>query len=261
MPVKKVLFIGVIVSVFLLTGGCFWRGDGSSGSGTPYIPASAEQMSAIWGLQQTGIWVTGEGEVTVVPDIIQLSLGIQAEALTVAEAQKQAREAMDKVMSVLKAHKIAENDIQTQSFRIEPVRRYEPKTNMSEIIGYRVSNLVGVKIRNTADAGNIIDAVADAGGDLTVIQGINFSIDDPKPYYVQARQSAMEDAISKAEQLAKAAKVKLGKPVYINETTAYSPSPRPAFEAAAAKGIAPPTEISAGELKVQLRLEARFIIN
>jgi len=40
--------------------------------------------------QQSGIWVNGTGEVTVTPDIATLSLGIEAQADTVAEAQAQA---------------------------------------------------------------------------------------------------------------------------------------------------------------------------
>lgn len=34
--------------------------------------------------QQKGIWVNGEGEVTVTPDIAMLSLGISAQAASVA---------------------------------------------------------------------------------------------------------------------------------------------------------------------------------
>ena len=45
--------------------------------------------------QQEGIWVSGEGKVTVTPDLATLYLGIEAQADTVAEAQSQAAEAMD----------------------------------------------------------------------------------------------------------------------------------------------------------------------
>ena len=51
--------------------------------------------------QQEGIWVTGNGEVSVVPDIVTLRLGIEAQKASVAEAQTQAAEAMNKVMTVL----------------------------------------------------------------------------------------------------------------------------------------------------------------
>ena len=39
---------------------------------------------------QQGIWVTGEGKVTVTPDIANLSLGVSIQAAKVADAQSQA---------------------------------------------------------------------------------------------------------------------------------------------------------------------------
>ena len=52
--------------------------------------------------QQTGIWVNGEGKVSVTPDIATITLGIEAQDTTVAGAQAQAAPAMDAVMKVLK---------------------------------------------------------------------------------------------------------------------------------------------------------------
>src|SRR4030042_1915662 len=64
--------------------------------------------------QQEGIWVNGSGKVTAVPDLATLSLGIEAQATTVAEAQAQAVEAMDRVMKALTDGGVAKKDIQTQ---------------------------------------------------------------------------------------------------------------------------------------------------
>lgn len=76
----------------------------------------------IYSQQQVGLWVTGEGKTMASPDIVLLSLGIEAEAKAVAQAQRDAAEAMDGVMKVLKANGVAEKDIQTQRFSIYPVR-------------------------------------------------------------------------------------------------------------------------------------------
>ena len=62
--------------------------------------------------------------------------------------------------------------------------------------------MVTAKIREMDKVGSIIDAVAAAGGDYTRINNIAFSVDDPSPYYTEARQKAMADAKAKAEQLA-----------------------------------------------------------
>ena len=68
----------------------------------------------------TGIWITGRGEATGVPDLAILNLGVQALADTVAEARDQAATAMEGTVAALRANGIAERDIQTAYFNISP---------------------------------------------------------------------------------------------------------------------------------------------
>ena len=70
----------------------------------------------------------------------------------------------------------------------------------------------------------MIDAVAAAGGDLTRINGITFTLDDPTAVMKQARDMAMADAKAKAQQLASDGGVTLGKPTYISDNS-YVPTP------------------------------------
>jgi uncharacterized protein YggE len=64
--------------------------------------------------QNAGIWVNGQGKVTVTPDIAVISMGIEAQAETIEEAQNQAAISMDGLMGVLKEAGIADKDITTQ---------------------------------------------------------------------------------------------------------------------------------------------------
>jgi len=203
--------------------------------------------------QNTGIWVTGQGEAMAIPDIAELCLGIEAQADTVREAQAQASGAMDKVMEALKDNGVAEKDIQTQQFSIYPVTGWIEQWYEEEIIGYRVTNIVLAKIREVDKAGIIIDVVAKASGDLTRIQSISFSVDDPTPYYEEARGKAMEDAMNKATQLATSAGIQLGKPTYISEEAAYVP--KYFDEVARDEALAPETPISPGELKITVNVQ------
>jgi len=211
--------------------------------------------------QDIGIWVTGQGEAMAIPDIAELRLGVEARADTVAEAQTQASEAMDKVMQALKDNGVAEKDIQTRRFSIYPITRWIREKDEEEIIGYRVTNTVLAKIRAVDKAGIIIDAVAEAGGDLTRIQGISFSVDDPTPYYEEARAKAVEDAKNKAAQLAELAGVTLGKPTYISEGAIYRPEiPRAFVEEAGGMAPAPETPISPGELEITVNVQIVYAI-
>ena len=208
--------------------------------------------------QQEGIWVTGEGEVMAAPDIATLRLGIEAEEATVAEAQSQAVEAIDKVMAALTDNGVAEKDIQTQYFSIRQITRWVNEEQV--VVGYRVTNMVTAKIRDIDKTGAIIDTVAEAGGDLTRIDSLSFSIDDPSVYYDEARQEAMADAKAKAEQLAELSEVSLGKPTYISEDVS---TPYPVYRSVTVEETIPspvPTSISPGEQEISLTIQVVYAI-
>jgi uncharacterized protein YggE len=225
-------------------------------AGTAAIPEGISLST-----QQQGIWVTGEGKVTAVPDIATLRLGIEAEEATVAEAQSQASEAMDRVMTALMDNGVAEKDIQTQYFSIHRVTRWDRDKEEEVIIGYRVTNIVTAKIRDIDKAGIIIDAVAVAGGDLTRVDSISFSVDDPSDYYDEAREEAMAEARNKAQQLANLAGVSLGKATYISESTPFAPPIyRDVAEAVITAPAAPTTPISPGEMEISLNIQVVYAI-
>jgi len=243
----------MLVVVLIGAGGCV-IGEGAQVS-PPSISMTASESGEPFGIysQQVGLWVTGEGTVMATPDIVLLSLGIEAEASTVAQAQQDAAEAMDGVMKALESDGVADKDIQTQRFSIYPVRKWIEDEQREIIIGYRVTNIVVAKIRQVDKAGTIIDDVAEAGGDLTRIDSIGFTIDDPTSYYNEARSKAVADAIAKAKQMADLADIKLGKLLYISEGTS---SVSPMRDLLVKAGAAPsPTSISAGELEIQVTVQ------
>jgi len=197
------------------------------------------------------ISVTGVGKATAVPDIATISIGVQAEAKKVAEAQQMAAVAMNKTMAALEKNGVAQKDIQTRRYYINPVRE------KGEIISYRVGNIVSVKIRDIDKVGIIIDDAVEAGGDLIRVEGIRFGIDDPAPYYEKARERAVEDARAKAEQLARLNGVKLGKPIRISEGGGLFPS----YEAGGIRlsgNLAPP--ISPGEMEIAVDVSISYAI-
>jgi uncharacterized protein len=209
--------------------------------------------------QQAIISVNGTGIVTVTPDVANVNLGVQVQESTVSAAQAGAASAMEQIMAVLKANNIADNDIQTVQFSIYPSYNYDSKTGGSTISGYTVSNVISVKIRNIDNAGAVIDAVAPAGGNHTVINSIYFSVSDPSPYYSQARELAMNDAKAKAQQLASLGGVTLGKPVYITDSS-YTPS-SVNYAKDSAGMTTPSTQISAGSSDITISVQVSYSIS
>jgi len=209
--------------------------------------------------QQEGIWVSGRGEVTVTPDIATLRLGVEAQAASVATAQSQATEAMGKIMTALTDNGIAEKDIQTQYFSIRRVTKWDRDKEEEIVVGYRVTNTVNAKIREIDKAGTIIDAVVGAGGDFIRIDSIDFSVDDPSAYYEEAREKAMTDARTKAEQLAELAGASLGNATYISESS-FVPPPiyrQDVYEEAVPAAATP---ISPGEMEISLTVQVTYAI-
>ena len=212
--------------------------------------------------QQEGIWVTGQGKVSAIPDIAVVRLGIEVQDKSVASAQAQVKEAMDSVMKALADSGVAEKDIQTQYFNIYQVTRWDRDTEEEVVTGYQVSNMVSAKIRDTDKVGTVIDAVVQAGGDFIRINGVSFSVDDPTDYYEDARKEAMADAKAKAEQLASLAGVKLGKATFIAEGSSGSvnPVPQSGIAFAAEDSMSMKTSISPGEMELTLTVQVGYSI-
>ncbi len=270
MKKRLLVIVGSIMAGLLLLSGCTAPGTApwEGGFGDQPEGAVARSLQSFLSGQQVGIWVSGEGKVSAAPDVALLRLGIEVQAATVAEAQSRGSEAMNAVMAALLEKGVEEKDIKTQQFSIQPVKQWiEEEGGLrgrgKEIItGYRVTNRVVAKIRKIEDAGVTIEAVATAGGDLTRVDSISFTIDDPTPFNVQARELAVADAQAKAEQLAELSGVTLGKPTFISLS---SPFVAPAFDmrgmgVAMAESAPGPPPISPGETEVRASVQIVYAI-
>ena len=173
----------------------------------PPLPAS--QSSA-----QGGISVSGEASISLTPDIATIVLGVESIDETVADARSAAASAMAGIVNVLTEAGVADEDIQTQRLSIQP--QYDYSSEKRELIGFTVVNIVNVTVRDIDSVGSIIDKSVEAGGDLTRIQSIYFSVDDTEPYEDQLIADAVQDATDKAGRLADLTGVTLGKPLAIN---------------------------------------------
>ena len=258
----KVLLL--VLSLVLMTGlvlsGCSSESNASSKSGNGFeYSESLGSYATSDGLQYTGVWVTGTGKVTVTPDMAVLSLGVEAQSATVNEAQDDAAQAMADVMAVLAANGVAEKDIKTQWYSIAPVTKWIDDYKEQITVGYRVTNTVTVKVRDIDKVGTIIDDVTDAAGDFARVQSISFTVDDLEPYYDEAREKAVLDAMDKAEQIASLADVTLGKPFYISETGgSVPPVPYPVRDFEYSGGLDATTPISAGEMEISLMVQMAY---
>lgn len=202
------------------------------------VPAAAALAAALFlsaqvSAQDSGasefkrtISVNGLGEVKTKPDIAMITGGVLSDAPTAGEALTKNSTDMTKVMEALKNAGIAETDIQTSNFSVQPqyapYRQEDPQPQ--KVVGYQVSNQVTVTIRDVNKVGAVLDELVKVGSNN--IAGVSFGLADPKPVLNEARKAAIADAKAKADLMASAAGVSITRVLTISES-GYSGPPQP----------------------------------
>lgn len=166
------------------------------------------------GSQVNTINISGEGKVFAKPDIGQVSLSVVESAKTVDAAQSAATKAMNDVVKFLQSSGVAEKDIKTTEYSINPLYDYPDGRRVDR--GYEVRQGLTVKIRTLEDAGKIVSGAAERGANQ--IGGISFTTEDPTLLKEEARRKAIEDARAKAKVLARDLGIRLGDVVSFNES-------------------------------------------
>lgn len=165
------------------------------------------------------ITISGTGSETAVPDIAVISLGLQTEKKTVSEAQAENTETMNKARARLDQLSIPKEDISTSQYSVYPQQEWNPTTGRSIIRGYVVTQQLTVKVRNFDKIPQVLQMVGDLN--LNQVGGLTFTIDEPETYRQNARLEALTQAKTKAQALAQAAGVGLGRVVSFSEGDAY----------------------------------------
>ena len=262
-----------VVSLALLAAACSTAptpdGDGTNGPLATSDALAASRLASAYGGGQTGLHVFGVGSVTAEPDLGILNMGVEATEDTVEDARNVAAQAMNAVRAALAGVGVSDDDIETRFFSIQPeyvwreVYEGDRIQSMQELVGYRVSNNVEVKIRDLERAGEVVDAVALAGGDVIRVNNISFTVEDPLPFEMQARELAVKEARAKAEQMAGWAGESLGNLVFLSESSTPSPVRRLeayAESSADAAFALPSTSIAPGDMEVRVTVQAVWTI-
>lgn len=202
------------------------------------------------------ISVTGEGHVETVPDMATITLGVTNEATEAGDAMAATSEAVQRVLDRLSSLGIADRDVQTQRFSLNPVwsNSSSSQNDRRKITGFVASNMVMVRVRDMDALGAVLDSViADGANDFN---GLQLSVQEPDPLVKKAKQAAVADAMANAALLADAAGVTLG-PV-ISMTQQGGGRPVQMMEMAAARGGSAP--IAGGEVTISASVSMVFAI-
>lgn len=153
------------------------------------------------------ITVSGEGKVTVTPDIAEVSFGMQTgQQKTAAAAMKKLSDSMNMIYDATQKAGVDKKDINTENFSLNPVYNWQTGTQI--LLGYEASQSLRVKVRNLDSVSDVVTAATDAGANQA--GSVVFTVDNPEAKRADARKIAIDQAKQKAQVLAQQLGVRLG---------------------------------------------------
>ena len=223
------------------------------------LPAAA-MAQAVTTLAQpiagTRLDISATGEVSRVPDIAIISAGVTTLDRSATAAIERNAAQMARVRAALKRAGIADKDIQTSSFNLNPEYRYVE--NQSPVLtGYRASNQVSVRFRDIKATGAILDALVAEGANQ--INGPSLTIDKPELAMDEARVKAIAVGQARAELYARALGKRVVRLLSVSESGGYAvPPPMPMMRQMAADSGAAKSAIDPGEQQIQVSIAMSF---
>jgi uncharacterized protein YggE len=152
--------------------------------------------------------VTGTELVYLTPDVAYINIGVHTEKPTASEAVSANNTQTQQVVTALKNSGVDAKDIRTTNFSIYPNTQYDQQTGKPGSTTYVVDNTVYVTVHQLDKLGNLLDATVQAGANN--VNSIQFDVADKSTAIKQARDQAVKDAQTQAQELASASGVTLG---------------------------------------------------
>jgi len=164
--------------------------------------------------RETVLTVHASATTRTAPDLAIVTLGVLARGATAGAAQQAQAARMNAVMEAARAAGVAEGDVQTVGYSLEPQYAY-PRNAAPRVTGYISRNIIAIRVQNLNAVSGLIDAtVAEGANEL---HGIQFTFQDTEASQDAARAQAVETARARAEAYATAAGLKVDRILAITE--------------------------------------------
>ncbi len=226
----------------LLISGVLLVAAAIAGVAQPHLGRSATPSTG------STITVTAKGTVDATPDRASFDFGVTTNGSTAAEALSRNSAQAQAIIDALKKAGVSSSDIQTTQVSLWP----QTSSNGLKITGYQASNSVNVSAP-LAKSGSLVDAAVGAGANN--VDGPNLDTADTSSLYNQALTQALGKSKAKAQVIADATGLTLGKVLKVTEGGQATPIVfGPAMEATAK--AAPPIE--AGTQQIQASVTVTY---
>ena len=204
------------------------------------------------------ISLTGSGSASAQADQATVNLGVQVISELASEAIGENAETMTAVIEAIKALGVSEDDIITTSYSVYP--QYDWTEDGRVFVGYSVTNLVQVTVKDLDIVGDVIDAAAVAGANQ--INGISFELSDAKREELKTNAyiAALTDAQDKSDVIAETLGLTISGVQSVTENS-YTPARSYDYAESVAMDGAKSysTPIVSGELSVTVSVHIVFL--
>ncbi len=140
--------------------------------------------------------LTGQGQITAVPDIAIIHLGVQTTGENLTAIQSDNARMTQSIIQALQ--RIGVNNIKTFQYNIDRIFDFENGRQIDR--GFSVRNVLEIRTNNLDMVGNIIDTAVGLGAN--VVDLISFDVSNREYYYQQALNLAVRNAIQKSKSIA-----------------------------------------------------------
>jgi uncharacterized protein YggE len=203
------------------------------------------------------IAVAGEGEATASPDVAYITVGVQTEGPSAAEATGDNSRTLTAVIDAMRALGVGPLDLRTSGLSV--LARFD-SSGTTQVVGYAATNYVTVTVTEVDRAGELLDAALRAGANR--VSGVHFDIRDAAALRQQALTEAGRTARARADAIAAGLGLRVvgvrnvqeeayGGPVATFPEIPVMPAP---------PGTAPPPPpVQSGQQRVQARVQVVFL--
>jgi hypothetical protein len=253
-----ILIIGIFISLAIIGSAFFF-------TQTNFYIKNLGTATTQDGKLTNTITVTGDGQVFAKPDMASLRLSVDETRDTSSAALEAVNQKISQIQSILEEQGVDSKDAQTSDLSI--YTEYDWSNGDRKIVGQRASQSLSIKIKGVDESGRKVGQIIDEVSQVKNIElgSISFGLENPERFKSQARELAYQKAEQKAQELADLGEVRLLQPVSLTDTS---------FDVAQDEAITrfseefdssstpitggAPTEVSTGQLEINLRVSAVF---
>jgi uncharacterized protein YggE len=254
------LAIGMMGAAFLVSQGDY-AAKVNVGPSNPNIYTTASPP-------EHPISVSASATQKVAPDLLEMSLRVQTKSTNAREAQQENARVSAILLGKLKALGVADKDIQTVSYSVDPV--YESAYNCdksgmnchwdSNLTGYQAVQSLNVDIEALDNGGAVIDAASESGDNETFVDSASFTL-KPETRTEMSKallKEAAKTAKAKAGRIADGLGITLGKVLSASENSYYQPYYYNSYEKAAGAAVPAATQLSPGQVEMSVSVGVSY---